>query len=292
MEEPEMNPRKKIRFTLGSIMKTRATLLVFVGLTMMVTLGRGDVSSASPVLAGKIAYVCGSHANICLFNLATGTNTQFAVSGVNPKLSPDGTRIAFQSSGGIYVMNADGTNPTLIQNFGAIPAWSQDGLKIAFHSNGIWVMHADGSGLQALTSHGSWPAFSPTGTQITFSSNLASPDYDLWLMNSDGSNPHLLLSRPGNEIDVVWLPSTQIHFGGFVDKRSGGDEIFGFDPATSSLTRLTFSAGADFEPASSPDGSMIAFASSRKPQGIYVMNADGSSPRLIIAGGRQPSWGP
>src|SRR6266508_6509157 len=75
-------------------------------------------------LTGKIAYVCSG--GICLFNLASGTNTLIATSGVNPKFSHDGTRIVFQGCGGICVMSADGTNPTLLSNFGGVPSWSLD----------------------------------------------------------------------------------------------------------------------------------------------------------------------
>jgi Tol biopolymer transport system component len=282
---PERSSQMEQHHREASMMRRQATLLILVAVTMM-TFGGGDVSATS--LSGKIAW---SNGKINVFDLTTGKNTQFAVSGVNPKFSPDGTRIAFQGGGGISVMNADGTNARLILNFGGIPAWSPDGAKITFHSNGIWVMNADGTALRQLTSHGMWSAFSPDGTQIVFSSNLVSPDYDLWIMNSDGSNPHLLLTRAGDDIDVVWSPSTQIHFGGNVDQQSSY-EIFAFDPSTSVLTRLTYSAKQDFEPAASPDGSMIAWSSFRKTAGIYVMNADGSSPRLVIAGGRQPSWAP
>jgi Tol biopolymer transport system component len=110
-------------------------------------------------------------------------------------------------------------------------------------------------------------------------------------MNLDGSNARQILTRAGEDLDVVWSASGQIVFGGSVDQRSSY-EIFAFNPATLSLNRLTNSAKQDFEPGASPDGSMIAFSSFRNPSGIYIMNADGSSPRLIIAGGRQPSWGP
>jgi Tol biopolymer transport system component len=242
-------------------------------------------------LTGKIAYSC---SGICLFNLASGTNTLIAPSGVNAKISPDGTKIVFQGCGGICVMNADGTNPTLVANFGALPAWSPDGNRIAFNSSGIWVMNADGSGLQQLTNHGAWPAWSPATTQppqIAFSSDLNGSGDDLWSMNLDGSNARQILSRAGEDLDVVWSSSGQIVFGGNVDQKSSY-EIFAFNPVTLSLSRLTNSPKQDFEPAASPDGSRIAFSSFRNPAGIYIMNADGSSPQLIIPGGRQPSWGP
>ena len=54
----------------------------------------------------------------------------------------------------IYVMNADGSSPTLLLNDAADdlnPAWSPDGKKIAFATgrdgnDEIYVMNADGSG--------------------------------------------------------------------------------------------------------------------------------------------------
>ena len=67
--------------------------------------------------------------------------TDNAASDVAPVWSPDGAKIAFESTGGrpaeIYVMNADGTGQTRLTNNDAEdedPAWSPDGAKIAFSS--------------------------------------------------------------------------------------------------------------------------------------------------------------
>jgi dipeptidyl aminopeptidase/acylaminoacyl peptidase len=61
---------------------------------------------------------------------------------MNPRYSPDGSRIAFQStrSGAneIWVANADGSNPTRISSFNGpiagAPTWCSDGKRLAFDS--------------------------------------------------------------------------------------------------------------------------------------------------------------
>src|SRR5688500_17429000 len=86
---------------LMAFLARRARNFALAACAIVLALAADTLAAAG--LAGKIAYVCGG--NICLFDLAAGTNTPLPVSGVNPKISPDGTRIAFQSSG-IHVMNA------------------------------------------------------------------------------------------------------------------------------------------------------------------------------------------
>ena len=79
-------------------------------------------------------------------------------------------------------------------------SYSPDGLRLAFISTKgggtpqIYVATADGSNVKQLTegSSNANPAWSPDGRKIIFSSNRGKKnegDYDLWVMNADGSNP-------------------------------------------------------------------------------------------------------
>src|SRR3954447_25780432 len=77
---------------------------------------------------------------------------------INPAISPDGTRIAYNRDSSVeihdvWVMNADGGAPHLFAQAAEDPAWTPDGTKIAFGSIGhgvrdgdIYAMNADGSG--------------------------------------------------------------------------------------------------------------------------------------------------
>jgi Tol biopolymer transport system component/N-acetylneuraminic acid mutarotase len=75
----------------------------------------------------------------------------------------------------------------------------------------------------------------------------------------------------------------------------GTTQIFVSDPEGGAATQLTF-LGQNFEPAFSPDGTRIAFASNRDRNfEIYVMNADGSGQVRLTSAPRAdsvPSWSP
>jgi Tol biopolymer transport system component len=86
-----------------------------------------------------------------------------------PTISPDSTAIAFSSNrdgaDGIWVMNADGTDPHQLAE-GGEPHWSPDGRYIAFDCGGvrhasICAIRPDGSDLVRLFARAGFPALRP-----------------------------------------------------------------------------------------------------------------------------------
>lgn len=189
-----------------------------------------------------------------------------------PVWSPDGSLIAFDTLGGIYVMEPDGSNLHRVTAYeGAFacydlqPSWSPDGSKLVFAvlcdggNEGIWTVNADGSGRrQLLAPHGdltdlSQPSWSPDGTQIAFQgARSVGPDGDyeddIYLMSADGSD----------------------------------------------VRRLTDGSVPVGEPAWSTDGTKIAYTRWGTFR-VVVMNADGSDPHPITDPGLTaccPAWQP
>jgi len=70
------------------------------------------------------------------------------------------------------------------------------------------------------------------------------------------------------------------------------DDVWAINADGTGLTKLTDSAGYDFDATWSPDGALIAFRSERSgdPE-IWVMNADGTEQHRLTAG-LSPAWSP
>jgi dipeptidyl aminopeptidase/acylaminoacyl peptidase len=227
------------------------------------------------------------------------TNTGNARGELGPAWSPDGTKLAFavdpytEPSSAIYVMNADGSDPTFIaQNYFSSPAWSPDGKRIAFGYGGIWVVNADGTNPVQLL-RGDWlePAWSPDGTRIALVTEVCDDEgcsgYDLWIMNSDGSG--LMLLRH-NGTRPSWSPD---------GRKIAFDDLANVWTMNADGSGAVLIASDAVSPAWSPDGKRIAFASIYLHGGLYTANADGSGQTPVItdiAGGstdfRTVDWQP
>lgn len=176
--------------------------------------------------------------------------------------------------------------------------------KLLFHSNrsgqyDIYELNLATGQVVQLTDaaeHDLEPALSPDGTLIAFAkARLDMSGQDIWVMNADGSNPHLLASvgagiatspdwsPDGSQIAFYATQASQFHL--FVVPASGGD-----------VTELAYGGKNDMMPDWSPDGEKILFASDRSGQSdLYVMRPDGSGLEQLTDTGAnewRPRWSP
>ena len=221
-----------------------------------------------------------------------------------PSWSPDGSKIVFVSGVstvsdgmpptctyyGIYVMDADGGNRTLVLEFPddigvRSPSWSPDGERIVYASSGgsVVTLEVSTGELQGVVIGESvlgisdWPTYSPDGSRILFATMWGDDlDWQIQVVNVDGSNQTSLSPQGVDDYWPAWSPDGERI--AFASGRGGHCGIYVMNADGSNPVRLTNNTVADESPTWSPDGNRIAFVSHRDGQpDIYIMDADGSN---------------
>ncbi len=213
--------------------------------------------------------------------------------------SPNGQKILFgkresSSVENLWTMNPDGSGKLQLTNAGAIDHiadWSKDGSRIAFGRctpqfvcDVFTINAADGSNPANLTpanpNDDDGAKWTPDG-RIVFGSQTTPDDYNVYIMNADGSSKQPLTSAVP---PLSYSPAQVSPAGGKVAMTYRGATASTFEISTvslngSGLVNLTNNSVLDLFGAWSPDGQRIAFRSRRDAatDEIYVMNADGSA---------------
>jgi dipeptidyl aminopeptidase/acylaminoacyl peptidase len=244
---------------------------------------------------------------------------------------------------GIQIAAADGTPERLIR-FSALavvdrPTWSPDGKRLAFAGLKIdypssppsqcarisvwtyppqqpcdidvYLVNADGTALTELVS-GFDPAWSPNGDRIAYAAYDGAGKSEIHTIALDGSAHAQLTSNSARDEEPAWSPDgAELAFSsdrdgvvaGF-DGAGGPGELYAMDAGGGNVRRLTADPAYDSSPAWAPDGSRIAFATTRRTpdcvpnpfvasacsSDAYTMNTDGSDPQLAASPAFDVDW--
>ncbi|HET6247325.1 MAG TPA: hypothetical protein VFE47_06440 [Tepidisphaeraceae bacterium] len=249
-------------------------------------------SDGSKVVFGRmsgIAFAPGVDANLWAYDnnrrtlnrLTSGPTFKYS-----PSFSPDGRTIAYVDSaddegGHIYLMAADGQKPrqmTFGERVERTPSFSADGKKIVFAGASVHKRY-------------SIPSLKLGEMRLY--------DWDIWIMNSDGSSPRQLTFQQYYSVDAPYFDSSGAHIIFGADVSSGSGDTFKSQHVLMTLgisenglagdvKRVAVPSSSrsvyDGQPCFSPNGLEIAFVSARDGQSvpytydIWIASGAGSRP--------------
>jgi TolB protein len=194
---------------------------------------------------------------VVLAGLLTAQPAPAAFPGANGKIAFAGLFEPETFYPRIWTVDPDGANEAPL-TYGEYPSWSADGRRLALSYRGFVITtHADG-GDRALLLVGAVPSWSPGGTRLAFTRSA-----------------HFGFEPQNADIFTVGADGT------------GVVNLIGDPPGSSTPS--------ENEPVWSPDGSRIAFTSSRgSGPGIHTIGADGEARKTLTSGHRDffPDWSP
>ncbi|MHC1599973.1 MAG: TolB family protein [Candidatus Methanospirareceae archaeon] len=236
---------------------------------------------------------------------------------VDPVWSRDGSKIFFESSPHIYIMDPDGGNVKKLTR-GTYPALSRDGSRIFFRriaeeERELWVMNLDGSDEkrvvalhvtddQPLLGPG-WGYLSPDGSKVCYYTqyqtgktayNKHEIAADIRMTDVNGGNETTIVSGISHtdfyNPELIWSPDGQKIL--FQASRVCSNELTAVgirvvDIDNTNTEKLSAETGENFGAEWSPDGRKIVYISDHEAAGqednvdIRIVNlGDGSSEQL------------
>jgi dipeptidyl aminopeptidase/acylaminoacyl peptidase len=169
----------------------------------------------------------------------------------------------------------------------------------------IWVMDADGSNARRVTqaapadrgegNGATNPSLSPDGKRIVYAMEEGPEgehSREIYVVGLDGGEPELFTNNVVRDDQPAWSPD-----GKRIVFMTGSDWptpllVIDVDKPGSAGTFIAHGIG----PAWSPDSEQIAYATPRwsltSVPAIYVVDATGGEPRLLVNGAVSPAWSP
>ncbi len=282
------------------LLRMTASVLVLCGVLVGIALAGGHVSAAAQVLTMEYFQPEG-FGSILIADIGrqmTANLTQGRVGwAAQPAWSPDGEHLAFTSEETAYALTSNrvyvldyasyDTHLLLDVSWGVHRdlSWSPDGRWLALTSAldgsvGVFVVNADNGHFYRVSDtrirNVEWPTWSLDGTQIAFV-NSAIDDYNwnLHVVNADGSNPRILSMSSSWDSPPTWSPDgTQLVIAGYdngvhvvsveLDRLTSRRIALGYTPVWSPVTdRIAFVMGRD------TDAGNLSGA-------VYTIKSDGS----------------
>jgi TolB protein len=194
-----------------------------------------------------------------------------------PTFTPDGSFYAFvQTRGNLnlkLVIRDVKQNKEAIYNPGEgfagmrHPSFAPDAGRVVFSipastGHAIAGVNRQGQDRKDITQVGfnSWPAFSPDGKQIAFGSSRDG-EYEIYVMDADGSNIRRLTRSPGLDARPAWSPDGKRL--AFTSNRDGNYQIYVMNADGTGVRRITRNTERDDFAAWHPDGKRLAFVGER-----------------------------
>ncbi|BDI60079.1 amidohydrolase family protein [Qipengyuania nanhaisediminis] len=229
-------------------------------------------------------------------------------------VSPDGQTIAFTMLGDIYTMPITGGTPTRIAEglaWEVQPRFSPDGSRIAFTSDrgggdNIWVMNADGSDMRQVTKEEfrllNQPGWSPDGRFIIakkhFTTQRSAGTGEIWMYHVSGGGGVPIVERANEDIqkelgepvfsadgEAIYYTRNTTPGNTFIyaqDSQAGIFAIERHDLDTGEVTTAVSGYGGAVRPTPSPDGREIAFVRrDRDTSQLWIKDIASGRERMI-----------